>query len=95
MTMYTANVRRFIRAFYATRAQSCFEHASRNDQNVRGTVTISFTIGATGQVSETDVQRNTTENEALGRCLATQVRGWRLPQPPRGEPIALAMPFSR
>ena len=57
------------------------------------TVIVAFTIGGDGQVTEASVSRNTTGNETLGRCLAAQVRSWRLPAP--GGPVELEIPFSR
>lgn len=94
MELYTGRVRFVIRRYYASRAQSCFDRATRNEQELRGTVVVSFTIGADGQVGNTSVARNSTGNDTLGTCLAGQMRSWRLPPPPNGE-IELEMPFSR
>lgn len=94
MELYTGRVRFVIRRYYAARAQSCFDRATRNEQELRGTVVVSFTIGADGQVGRTSVARNTTGNDTLGTCLAGQMSSWRLPPPPNGE-IELQMPFSR
>lgn len=94
LEMYAGRVRYVIRRYYAVRAQSCFESASRNDLDIRGTVVIAFTIGADGHVTAASVASNTTGNEPLGRCLASAVRQWRLPAPPGG-PVDLEMPFSR
>jgi len=91
--MYASRVRYVITRYYASRAQSCFDHQTRNDPDVRGTVVISFTIAVSGQVSRASVSRNTTGNAALGRCLAGQVSTWRLPAPPEGA-LDLEMPFS-
>ncbi|MDH5490711.1 MAG: AgmX/PglI C-terminal domain-containing protein [Myxococcales bacterium] len=94
MDLYGARVRFAVRRYYAARAQNCFEHATRNDPSIHGTVAIDLTIGASGQVSASSIARNTTGNSALGTCLANQVRSWRLPPPPGGE-LQMQMPFSR
>ena len=93
LEMYASRVRFVIRRYYATRAQSCFDRATRNDPSLRGTVVVRFTIAADGSVSESSATRNTTGNSELGGCLAAQVRSWRLPAPPGGE-LTLEMPFS-
>jgi hypothetical protein len=93
--LYVGRVRYAIRRYYAARAQSCFEHATRNDPSLRGTVTLRFSIMANGNVTNSSVLRNTTGNESLGRCLANQALTWRLPQTYNGETIPLEIPFSR
>ncbi len=94
MDLYASRVRQVVRSYYVPRAQSCFEHASRNEQSVRGTVVIGFDIQADGTIHNPEVARNTTGIDSLGRCLATQVGSWRLPRPPEA-PLAMQMPFAR
>ena len=94
LDLYGAQVRRVIRQYYAKRAQSCFDRASRNNEALRGTVVVAFSVAADGQVQNAKPVRNTTGDEALGRCLASQVGSWRLPAPPGGA-LELEMPFSR
>lgn len=94
LDLYATQVRRFIRTYYATRAQSCFDHASRNNEGIRGTVVVTFTIAADGLIPAARATRNTTGDDALAGCLVAQVRAWDLPDPPGGE-LELAMPFSR
>ena len=93
LELYAGRVRYVIRRYYATRAQSCFDRATRNDPTLRGTVLVGFTIGADGQVGRAEVRRNTTGNAPLGACLSGQVTTWRLPAPPGGS-LDLEMPFS-
>jgi TonB family protein len=94
LELYSARVRFLVRRYYAARAQSCFDRATRNDPSLHGTVVIDMTIGADGTVGRSHVARNTTGDEALGGCLASQVRSWRLSPPPGGE-LTMQMPFSR
>ena len=95
MEMYVSRVRYVIQRYYASRAQSCFDMATRNTPSLSGTVVISMTIGADGSVSSARVARNTTGDTSLGNCLAGQVRQWRLGEPPGGESVTMNMPFSR
>ena len=94
MDMYAGHVRRVIRDFYAARAQSCFDRATRNNHSLRGTVMVRFTVGSTGHVTSARPVRNTTGDDDLGQCLAGQVGSWRLPVPPDERPVNLEMPFS-
>ncbi|MCC7537570.1 MAG: TonB family protein [Deltaproteobacteria bacterium] len=94
-TMYASRVRSVIRQYYRPRAQTCFDRASRNDPELRGTVTVRFNIGGSGQVSGARVLSNSTEHDEIGRCIVTVVNGWRLPPPPNDEPVQIEMPFSR
>lgn len=93
--MYTSRVRYLIRRYYLPRSQSCFEHATRNNPSLHGQVTVSLTIGASGNVTSSSVARNSTGDTQLGSCLATQVRSWQLTPPPGGEPVTMTLPFSR
>ncbi|HJL20246.1 MAG TPA: AgmX/PglI C-terminal domain-containing protein [Sandaracinaceae bacterium LLY-WYZ-13_1] len=96
MDLYSGRVRSVIRQYYMRRAAGCFDHASRNHRDVRGTVLIGFEIQDDGTVRDARVDRNTTGIDSLGGCLARQVGSWRLPPPPEGNaPLAMQMPFSR
>jgi len=94
LELYGSRVRYVVRRYYASRARSCFDRATRNDPSVSGTVLVGMTIGSDGGVTRARVQRNTTGNEELGACLSNQVGTWRLPPPPGGS-LDMTMPFSR
>jgi TonB family protein len=95
MSMYSTRVRYAIQRYYARRAQRCFERATRNNPQVAGTVVVALTIGTDGQVQKGSVSRNTTGNDALGKCLASEVQQWKLSPPPGDEPLTMELPFSR
>ncbi len=97
MQMYSTQVRRFIRQYLLPQATSCFEHASAASRDpVRGTVVVGFDIDARGHAQSPTLDRNTTGNDALGRCLQNNVGTWQLPPPPEGTaPIQMQMPFTR
>ncbi len=94
MGMYVSQVRFVVRRYYAPRAQSCFDRATRNNPTLSGTVVVGLTIGSDGNISSSNVARNSTGNSSLGSCLANQARTWRLPVPPEA-PLTLQLPFSR
>ncbi|MEZ4336736.1 MAG: AgmX/PglI C-terminal domain-containing protein [Sandaracinaceae bacterium] len=94
MDLYTGRLRQFIQTYYMRRAGSCFDMASRNNPELRGRVTIGFTILADGTTQNTRVVSNETGLDSLAGCLSTQVAHWRLPAPPEGEaPLEMSMPF--
>lgn len=96
MEAYASRIRSVVRDYYARRAQTCFDTATRNNESVRGTVMIGFTIQASGEIVNSSVVRNTTGIDTIGACLARQVDEWRFPPPPQGDaPLAMQMPFSR
>lgn len=92
--LYVSNVRRFIRDYYARRAQACFSHGTRNDEGLHGRVVVGFLIQANGHVTDPRAASNTTGNPQVASCLVNEVGQWRLPDPPN-PPMALELPFSR
>jgi TonB family protein len=94
LDLYATRVRRYIRTYYAGRAQSCFDRAARVNDGLRGTVLVTFTIKEAGGTEGVRVTRNTTGDDVLANCLVNQVREWDLPGPPGGA-LELSMPFSR
>ncbi len=94
MDVYSGRLRQFIQTYYMRRAATCFDMATRNHPELRGRVTIAFTILADGTTRDTSVESNQTGVESIGGCLVSQVSRWRLPPPPEGEaPLAMSMPF--
>lgn len=93
--MYAGRVRFLISRYYAARAATCFDRATREDPSISGTVTMGMTIGSDGAVSSARVVRNSTGNASLGTCLQNEIRQWRLSPPPGGESVTMNLPFSR
>ena len=95
MDLYAGRVRFLISRYYAARAQTCFDRATRSDPSLSGTVTMGMTISATGSVSSARVVRNSTGDANLGVCLQNEMRQWTLSPPPGGESVTMNLPFSR
>jgi outer membrane biosynthesis protein TonB len=94
LELYAGRVRFAVSRYYAGATQSCFDKATQRDATLSGTVVIATKVGADGQVKSATPTRNSTGDQSLGECLASQVRSFRLPPPPNGE-IELKLPFSR
>jgi outer membrane biosynthesis protein TonB len=94
LELYAGRVRFAISRYYAGATKSCFDKATQLDSTLSGTVVIATKVAADGQVKDASPSRNSTGDQSLGECLASQVRSFRLPPPPNGE-IELKLPFSR
>jgi TonB family protein len=95
MDLYAGRVRFLISRYYAARAQTCFDRATRADPSLSGTVTVGMTIAPDGSISGARVARNSTGDASLGTCLQNEIRQWRLSPPPGGESVTMNLPFSR
>lgn len=94
LSYYSSQVRYVMRRYYASRAQSCFDRATRNTPTLSGQVVVAMTIGDDGNVSSARATRNSTGDDDLGTCLSRQVESWRFPAPPGGS-LQMTIPFSR
>jgi TonB family protein len=78
-----AVVRRILRR-HITEIRHCHQKTHRPGASGKGELAIQFTVSSTGQVVSSIVQKNATDNEALGACAAQAVRRWLFPKPPGG-----------
>jgi TonB family protein len=89
--MDTAGVQKvFKRRLRATK--SCYEKALKRNENLRGKVVISFTIGAAGRITEIKVKKNTTGDASVGKCIIAKVKSWKFPRP-EGGAVKFNFPF--
>ena len=64
--------------------QACYESRLRVNPGLSGKVTIRFTIGSAGRITNIAVSNNTTGDSAVGRCIIGKVRRWRFSPPENG-----------
>ncbi|MBI5487400.1 MAG: AgmX/PglI C-terminal domain-containing protein [Deltaproteobacteria bacterium] len=62
------------------RIRHCYEAALRTRPDLQGRVTVKFVIEPQGNVSTAEAVGNTTEDEALGQCIAAVVKRMSFPQ---------------
>jgi len=86
-------VRRVIRR-HMNEVRYCYERELIASPELRGRVTIQFTIGATGQVIASLVQSSDLKNAQVEQCVAQAVRRWLFPRVPGGEPAVVTYPFA-
>jgi TonB family protein len=77
---------------YLPQVRSCYERALKQAGSLGGTVEVRFVIDAEGQVKSSQVFRNTTGHDGLGKCIAFVLKGWRFPKPISGE-VEFVHPF--
>lgn len=70
----------------------CYENALRVDQNLKGKVTIRFTIGPAGRITNISAVSNSTGNGAVADCIIEKVQGWRFDPPDNGS-VTFSYPF--
>ncbi len=70
----------------------CYERSLKVNPDVQGKVTIRFTIGRAGTITDIQVTENTTGDAAIGTCIAQKVRAWRFSPPDEGE-VTFSYPF--
>jgi len=72
--------------------KQCYQDQLRFDPKLSGQVVIHWIIDGTGHVPSTDVESNTTNNDALAACIRGLVAGWSFPRPYGGH-VEVSFPF--
>ena len=72
--------------------RACYDTELTRDANVRGGVTIAWTISADGAVGNASVAGSTITNVRVERCVLRQVKSWRFPESEASTTIT-AYPF--
>lgn len=70
----------------------CYESRLKVNANLRGKVTIRFTIGPAGRVTDISAPENTTNDAQLAQCIIGKVRSWKF-EPPQGGSVTFSYPF--
>lgn len=86
-------VRRIGRA-HIGEVRSCYSKGLKTDPTLAGTVTISFTIGPSGNVSSARVFDDSLTDASVGKCIAKAVKTWTFPAPAGGGNAVVRYPFT-
>lgn len=86
-------IRRYIRR-HLNQVRSCYEQRLASSPDLAGRVAVRFTIGATGQVSRSDVASSTLGNPQTEQCVAGVVRQIQFPAPEGGGVVQVTYPFT-
>jgi len=71
----------------------CYEQELRASPALSGKVTVSFTIGGTGNVVTASVAESTLNNREVENCLVRRIKRWRFPAPDGGGNVTVNYPF--
>ena len=71
--------------------ERCYERALAQDPSLSGRLTVQFTIGADGAVSDARLPDNGL-NDSVGNCVLGRVRRWRF-DPPDGGTVTVRRPY--
>lgn len=71
---------------------ACYEKELRRNQNIKGRITLRFTIGTSGRITSIAATQNTTGDEGIASCIISKVEGWKF-DPPTGGAVTFTYPF--
>jgi outer membrane biosynthesis protein TonB len=72
--------------------KGCYENALKRNPNLRGKITIRFTILETGGLADIESATNTMNSADVAACIMGTMRSWRTPFKPSG-PVTVEYPF--
>jgi TonB family protein len=72
--------------------KGCYEKQLNRNPDLRGKITVRFTIGPTGAVVDISTESNTMGDDEVAQCIMNRMRGWRFPKPEGGS-VTVSYPF--
>jgi TonB family protein len=72
--------------------QYCYRKALARNRATEGKITIRFTIGLRGRVTDIRIKSNQTGDSSLGQCIVGKVKSWPFPKP-KERPVDFEYPF--
>lgn len=85
-------VAKVIRA-HAHEIKYCYERELQSHQDLAGKVSVSFTIGPAGDVTDASIGETTLLNEAVETCMLSRIRRWKFPEPAGGGVVTVNHPW--
>jgi TonB family protein len=85
-------VAKVIRAHF-NEIKYCYERELQSHQSLAGKVSVSFTIGPTGEVLESSISESTIGDEAVESCMLARILRWRFPDPAGGGVVTVNHPW--
>lgn len=72
--------------------KACYEKELRRNPDLKGRITLRFTIGTSGRITNISVSQNTTGDDAIASCIIDRVQSWKF-DPPSGGAVTFTYPF--
>jgi TonB family protein len=73
--------------------RACYETALTRKSDLKGKVSVKFTISAEGPVSAAEIVADTPGDHPLAECVANAVKTWTFPKPQGGGVVIVTYPF--
>jgi len=86
-------IRRTVRA-HINEVRHCYNQGLARDPNLKGRVSVRFSIGPVGRVVSSAVLDDSLGDRAVGACVSKAVRRWTFPRPRGGGSAMVTYPFS-
>ena len=77
---------------YAAGIQYCYENELKREPGLRGKLTVSISVAASGNVLEAGIVADDVRCAALNACVLSQIREWRFPAVDGGD-VVFRTPF--
>ncbi|MEM6995929.1 MAG: AgmX/PglI C-terminal domain-containing protein [Myxococcota bacterium] len=84
--------RRIVRS-HINELRYCYNQGLVRNPELKGRVSVKFTVGPTGKVSKSEVKKSTVEDPNVGNCVAKAVKRWKFPKPTDGKAADVLYPF--
>ncbi|MBW1808338.1 MAG: AgmX/PglI C-terminal domain-containing protein [Deltaproteobacteria bacterium] len=85
-------IRRVIRS-HRDQIKYCYSKELTRHPNLRGKVSIKFTISPKGFVTQATVSSTSLKNSTVERCMTQKIRTWKFPEPKGGGIVIVNYPF--
>jgi TonB family protein len=85
-------VGRYLKRYWA-QFKFCYEKELTKEPNLYGKITVSFTIGGNGRITEAAVMQSSMNNSNVEQCILRVIRRIRFPKPKGGGEVIVTYPF--
>ena len=78
---------------YLPQIQYCYEQQLSQKPNLKGKVSVAFTINGKGGVNAPKIASSSLKDSATHRCILKKVKNWKFPKPRGGGTVGVKYPF--
>ncbi len=72
--------------------RTCYERTLKKNPTAEGKITIQFTIGMAGRITDISAVTNSTNDSGLQQCIMGKMKTWKFPRP-KGGSVTFQYPF--
>jgi hypothetical protein len=77
----------------ANRARGCYQRALRQNEGLKGSMSVALRIDASGSICNASVANDTTGSPEVARCVVGMFQGQRLGSAPTGGCVDMKVPL--